>query len=64
MNETSRYISLEDLLSFDLQQVQLYLNSLHSNNRPQYSPGQFHNETRGIYNIIFTIDEFLNQQII
>ena len=61
MNPAHRSISLEELLSFDLQQVQVHLDLLHSSTRAQESPGNFHNETRGIYTIVYTIDEFLNQ---
>ena len=64
MNSAPLPISLEELLSFDLQQVQLHLDTLHSSTRAQESPERFHNEIRGIYTIVHIIDEFLNQQII
>jgi hypothetical protein len=57
-------ISLQDLLSFDLQQVQSHLRSLHSIERAQESPERFYDETRGIQIIVHIIDEFLSQQFI
>ena len=64
MNITPSLISLEDLLSFNLQQVQSHLDSLHSNHRARNFPDRFQNETTSIYIIVRIIDEFLNQQAI
>ena len=64
MNTATTSISLEDLLSFDLQQVQSHLNSLHSNNHARDYSERFQSETHGIYTIVHIIDEFLYQQVI
>ena len=59
MDHLFSFISLQDLLLLNLDQVQAYLTSIHSLDGAENNIERYYEATRGIYTIIHIIDEAL-----